>query len=128
MKVRDIAPYGVRMPSDLKEKIQEQAKAHGRSMNAEIVQILEESFDDFSEDEERNDEDLIKLYEQQIEAMKSVIDMQEKSFNLATEQIALLKLHYKMATGVDIQDFLNKTVNYKEIAERYGLKNEDKEP
>ncbi|MBB3320900.1 Arc family DNA-binding protein [Atlantibacter sp. RC6] len=42
MKVRDIAPYGVRMPTELKEKLQEIAKRNGRSLNSEIVRILEE--------------------------------------------------------------------------------------
>lgn len=41
MKVRDIAPYGVRMPAELKEKIGEIAKSNGRSMNAEIVMAIE---------------------------------------------------------------------------------------
>ncbi|WP_418458392.1 Arc family DNA-binding protein [Citrobacter braakii] len=36
-----IAPFGLRMPEELKEKIAERARANGRSMNAEIVQILE---------------------------------------------------------------------------------------
>lgn len=42
MKVRDIAPYGIRMPSDLKERLQERAKKNGRSLNSEIVHILED--------------------------------------------------------------------------------------
>lgn len=42
MKIRDIAPYGVRMPADLKEKLQALAKRNGRSLNSEIVRILEE--------------------------------------------------------------------------------------
>ncbi|MDE7904204.1 Arc family DNA-binding protein [Enterobacter cloacae] len=41
MKVRDIAPYGVRMPAELKEKVAEIAKGNGRSMNAEIVMAIE---------------------------------------------------------------------------------------
>lgn len=45
MKVRDIAPYGVRMPADLKEKLQHLAKKNGRSLNSEIVRILEEYVD-----------------------------------------------------------------------------------
>lgn len=40
-----IAPFGLRMPEELKEKIAERAKANGRSMNAEIVQILQDSLD-----------------------------------------------------------------------------------
>ncbi|AUZ68244.1 Arc family DNA-binding protein [Escherichia coli] len=38
-----IAPFGLRMPEELKEKIAERAKANGRSMNAEIVQILQDA-------------------------------------------------------------------------------------
>jgi len=38
-----IAPFGLRMPEDLKDKISERAKANGRSMNAEIVQILQDA-------------------------------------------------------------------------------------
>lgn len=39
-----IAPYGLRMPPDLKERVQAAADASGRSMNAEIVHRLEQSF------------------------------------------------------------------------------------
>ncbi|EPE3084099.1 Arc family DNA-binding protein [Morganella morganii] len=41
--MRSIAPFGLRMPDALKEKIQERAKANGRSMNSEIIQILEDA-------------------------------------------------------------------------------------
>ncbi|MFU0948654.1 Arc family DNA-binding protein [Kluyvera ascorbata] len=40
-----IAPFGLRMPESLKNKIADRAKANGRSMNAEIVQILQETID-----------------------------------------------------------------------------------
>lgn len=39
-----IAPFGLRMLPDLREKIEEAAKESGRSMNAEIVDRLEKSF------------------------------------------------------------------------------------
>lgn len=39
-----IAPFGLRMPEDLKERIAERARANGRSMNAEIVHVLADSF------------------------------------------------------------------------------------
>lgn len=42
MKVRDISPYGVRMPAELKDKLQDMAKRNGRSLNSEIVRILDE--------------------------------------------------------------------------------------
>ncbi|WP_407291259.1 Arc family DNA-binding protein [Morganella morganii] len=41
--MRSIAPFGLRMPDELKEKIQERAKVNGRSMNSEIIQILEDA-------------------------------------------------------------------------------------
>ena len=36
--------YTLRIPSELKAKVQESAKEHNRSMNADIVARLEESF------------------------------------------------------------------------------------
>lgn len=38
---RDIAPFGVRMPSELKEELTWKAKQNKRSLNAEIVSRLE---------------------------------------------------------------------------------------
>jgi len=39
-----IAPYGLRMPPELKEQVQASADANNRSMNAEIVARLEATF------------------------------------------------------------------------------------
>lgn len=39
-----IAPFGLRMLPELKEKIEEAARASGRSMNAEITTRLQQSF------------------------------------------------------------------------------------
>lgn len=41
---RDIAPFGVRMPPDLKERVATAAKSNNRSMNAEIVATLEKAY------------------------------------------------------------------------------------
>jgi hypothetical protein len=41
---REIAPFGVRMPPDLKGLIEAAANTNGRSMNAEIVGRLQQSF------------------------------------------------------------------------------------
>ncbi|STY93394.1 Arc family DNA-binding protein [Moraxella bovis] len=38
---RDIAPFGVRMPAELKEYLTQKAKENKRSLNAEIVERLE---------------------------------------------------------------------------------------
>lgn len=37
-----IAPFGLRMPEELKDAIAERAKKNGRSMNSEIIHILED--------------------------------------------------------------------------------------
>jgi len=42
--IRDLAPTGIRIPSKLKSTLKEKAKENNRSMNAEIVARLEESF------------------------------------------------------------------------------------
>lgn len=43
MKIRDIAPFGIRMSTELKEILQEEAKKNGRSLNSEIIKRLEDS-------------------------------------------------------------------------------------
>lgn len=40
-KMRDISPYGVRLPKELKEWIKQQAKENRRSMNDQIILMLE---------------------------------------------------------------------------------------
>jgi ABC-type taurine transport system ATPase subunit len=45
MKVRDIAPFGVRMPSDLKEMLEREAKINNRSLNSEVIDRLKKSLE-----------------------------------------------------------------------------------
>lgn len=45
MKVRDIAPFGVRMPSELKELLEREAKINNRSLNSEVVERLQRSLE-----------------------------------------------------------------------------------
>lgn len=42
---RDIAPFGLRMPAELKARIDAAAEKNGRSINAECVARLHESFE-----------------------------------------------------------------------------------
>lgn len=37
---RDIAPFGLRMPTKIRQAVEKSAKANGRSLNAEIVHLL----------------------------------------------------------------------------------------
>jgi len=46
-KVSNVAPFGLRMLPELKDRIAASAAENGRSMNAEIVSRLEESFTRF---------------------------------------------------------------------------------
>lgn len=45
-KVRDIAPYSVRMPDSLKRELTTRASKNGRSLNSEIVMILQAAVDE----------------------------------------------------------------------------------
>lgn len=44
--MRNIAPTGVRIPDELKEAIVQRARRNGRSINSEIVIILQAAIDD----------------------------------------------------------------------------------
>lgn len=44
--MRNIAPTGVRIPDELKEKIVQRAHRNGRSINSEIVTILQAAIDE----------------------------------------------------------------------------------
>lgn len=44
--MREIAPFGVRLDSELKAKLQQSAKDNKRSLNSEIVARLTASYDD----------------------------------------------------------------------------------
>lgn len=60
-----IAPFGLRMPEELKEKVAERAKANGRSMNAEIVQILQDAI---------SGKDTIDKDQPDMEKIKTILD------------------------------------------------------
>ncbi|KLU15137.1 MULTISPECIES: Arc family DNA-binding protein [Xenorhabdus] len=57
--MRSITPLGVRIPDDLKEKIQERAARNGRSMNSEINMILQSAIDE--ESQPKNIDELAQL-------------------------------------------------------------------
>ncbi|HAS0804886.1 TPA: Arc family DNA-binding protein [Enterobacter roggenkampii] len=95
-----IAPLGVRIPEDLKEKIQTQAKENGRSTNAEIVQILESSFSKLDEGESNRSKEtsdhyqyLLSMKDEIIETQKETISHMENTINSLNEHINILKDH-----------------------------------
>jgi Arc-like DNA binding domain len=42
---RDITPFGLRMPAELKARVDAAAVKNGRSINAEVIARLQESFE-----------------------------------------------------------------------------------
>lgn len=46
MRVANITPFGLRLQPALKKRVEEAAKANGRSLNSEIAARLEASFGD----------------------------------------------------------------------------------
>lgn len=111
-----IAPLGIRLPEDLKEGIKARAAINGRSMNAEIVQMLDDAM-------HANDSapEIAKL-RQEITTLKLMLALQERSIemmqstSLLNESIENIeknkKLRSDMSTfiGDDIKNLLNKLI------------------
>lgn len=85
--------HKLRMPPELKEKLFDSAKKHTRSLNAEIVHRLEESFTIVQETKDSQQ----KLIESTLElqaVFKANLDLQNKLIELnksLTEEIQQLK-------------------------------------
>lgn len=75
-----IAPFGLRMPEELKEKVAERAKKNGRSMNAEIVQILQDAVDGRI-NPLADDDEIEKVYVEVISIDPSKMSMEEFDAN-----------------------------------------------
>lgn len=79
MKVSNIAPFGVRMPPELKARLEKSAKKNGRSLNAELVFWLQKAMD--AEDEEQEEAvdgfryiEGLKITPRESQAMKYMAD------------------------------------------------------
>lgn len=111
-----IAPLGIRLPDELREKVKAKAKANGRSVNSEIVQMLEDALSDRAKGQNREIEIVSEAYEEHIKSLEKIINVQSLSMDLAKEQIALLKQHIKATTGFDVQKYFEKVVDYDAIS------------
>lgn len=104
--MRNIAPMGVRIPDDLKEKVSLQAKENGRSMNAEIVSIIEASF---AADKEKHHEaaqrilshlqQIVELKDQIIASQDSSISSQRETISSMGRTIEALEEHVEILQG-----------------------------
>ncbi len=68
--MRSIAPFGVRMPDDLKDNLTVRAAQNGRSLNSEIVMILQAAIDSASATPKTNAEHQAAI---QAEEFKKVV-------------------------------------------------------
>ncbi|EWS70735.1 Arc family DNA-binding protein [Vibrio vulnificus] len=74
---RSINPFGLRMPSDLKDKLEEEAKKNMRSLNAELVARLEKSVEGDVRLEDLSEKDAFQQILQvnaQIRVLTDVLD------------------------------------------------------
>ncbi|HEI6961450.1 TPA: Arc family DNA-binding protein [Yersinia enterocolitica] len=122
-----IAPLGVRLPDELKEKVQERAKEHGRSMNAEIVGVIEKSFSEQPNQEAlamksalehlqainelkdqiiasqessiKSQKETISSLHQTIDAMDRSIDAMERTIKSLEDHVRILQSHVKTLGG-----------------------------
>lgn len=115
-----IAPLGVRLPDELKEKVQERAKEHGRSMNAEIVGVIEKSFSEQPNQEAlatksalehlqainelkdqiiASQESSIKSQKETISSLNQTIDAMERNIKSLEEHVRILQSHVKILGG-----------------------------
>ena len=88
--------YNLRLPPELKEKIQESAKQLNRSMNADIVARLEQSFE--KDDAAEFDKGFVL----------QVIKSQESTITDLTDQIKHLKMSFDILTK-ELQEKKNRT-------------------
>lgn len=81
--------YNLRLPPELKEKIQESAKQLNRSMNADIVARLEESFekDDAAEFDKEFVLQVIQNQQATIQDLTDQIKHFKMSFDILTKEL-----------------------------------------
>lgn len=85
------AQYNLRWPDDLKEKIAQSAKEHNRSMNADIVHRLEQSFINESllpkilDDQIENSLETIQGFRGLLKVIKNLQEQVEKQNELLEE-------------------------------------------
>ena len=126
-EAKNIPPTGIRFPDWLKEKVQERAKDHGRSMNAEIVGVIEKSFSEqpnqevlamksalehlqainelkdqiiaSQESSIKSQKETISSLHQTIDAMERSIDAMERSIKSLEDHVRILQSHVKTLGG-----------------------------
>lgn len=100
--MRSISPLGVRIPDEVKEKIQERAKANGRSMNAEIVQILEDSVNGVGDSNDvKHLKDVMTEMRVILHLKDELIYQKERTINALTQQVELFEKLLRDTFGIE---------------------------
>lgn len=79
-KIRDISPFSVRISDTLKRSLSERAAKNGRSLNSEIVMILQAAIDDESSSKTIDgfaQQEADKFKEALLETLKTMYDKKE---------------------------------------------------
>lgn len=83
---RDIAPFGVRMPAELKEQLHAMAKDNKRSVNAEVVAAIEHAVHMHNLAKSRDE----KLKDLDAEGNQSYISVEDAEKKLLQEVISVI--------------------------------------
>ena len=112
-----ITPLGIRMPEELKAKIQESANKNGRSVNSEVISLLEIALSGsgISDREDSQSKVVIEELNKTVQQLVNIMSAQNESIELYKEQVMLIKALVKKETGYDVQEYLNERVNYDEL-------------
>lgn len=91
-QVRDYDKFMLRFPDGMRDAIAERAKRNGRSMNSEIVQILEDALGTNTQKELiLADSDITELADAKPETIKALVDALEKNEQLIKQMKIVLK-------------------------------------
>jgi len=72
--IREYDRFILRLPDGLRERLASRAKANERSMNAEVIQILEEGMDETSTARIRELEDILRGIERDEQLLRARLD------------------------------------------------------
>lgn len=86
-----LAPYGLRIPPGLKEYIQEEANAHGRSLHSEILVALQNYYDWHEEDRPMTVGDVLRRVEKKNLARPELNDLDALAEAIAAKIVDRLK-------------------------------------
>lgn len=87
--------FNLRMPLDMKDELAERAKRNGRSLNAEILQILEDSIaaekTGFPAGDARELRRVIQMQNELIDGQKEMVSKLAETFSIAISKISNLQ-------------------------------------